>query len=225
MSATADTPQSTHASTSSLAPAPPTSSKLSYSAIARYAERIAEQHDAIDPETGHVDVHRLLEKLGGRLEIDDGTDSLIIRGPHDFTVHVPTHTSRLRDRFAIAHELGHYFLHFRAPDHLRVGAALSSASRTGGGIADIQANVFASNLLMPATRFQAAFAAHDGDLARLACLFEVSRPATLVRAGYLGLDGCPAGSPERHPATVTGSDDVPNDAATTEFAVIDVDDT
>lgn len=161
-------------------------SRLSYSAIAAYAEQIAREHAVINP-SGCVDVHELLVKLGGELEFDDRAESLEVREPGDFTVIIPTHTSRLRDRFTIAHELGHYFLHYRAPEHHRIGERTSTFTRLGRNVAETQANVFASNLLMPADFFAMTFQQLGHDMTRVAGHFGVSVPAARVRAEYLGL--------------------------------------
>ncbi|AFM20596.1 putative Zn peptidase (plasmid) [Mycolicibacterium chubuense NBB4] len=161
-------------------------STLSYSAIATYAEEIAQAHTVID-EHGYVDVHELLKKLGGQIEFDNRPESLEVRDPGDFTVIIPTHTSQLRDRFTIAHELGHYFLHYRAPSSHRVGERPSTFTRLGRNVAETQANVFASNLLMPADHFHNVFVRMDGNIAAVAQHFAVSVPAAKVRAEYLGL--------------------------------------
>ena len=160
-------------------------SKLSYSAIATYAEQIAREHEVIGAD-GHVNVHELLEKLGGEIVVDDRAESLEVRDKGDFTVIIPTHTSQLRDRFTIAHELGHYFLHYRAPETHRVGERISIFTRLGRNVAETQANVFASNLLMPEEHFEAAYMQLRGDMAMVARRFEVSVPAARVRAEYLG---------------------------------------
>ena len=161
-------------------------SRLSYSAIATYAEQIAREHGVIDAG-GHVNVHELLKKLGGEIIVDDRAESLEVREPGDFTVIIPTHTSQLRDRFTIAHERGHYFLHYRAPDQHRVGDRISTFTRLGRNVAETQANVFASNLLMPEDHFKAMFERSGHDMAVIARYFEVSVPAAKVRAEYLGV--------------------------------------
>lgn len=161
-------------------------SRLSYSAIAAYAERIARDNGIVD-KSGKVDVLALLDKLGGQIAIENRAESLMVRSDHDFTVYLPTHTSRLRDRFTVAHELGHYFLHHRAPDqHLR-GGRTSTFTRLGRNAPETQANVFASNLLMPKKEFETAFGELGGDLIAVADRFEVSVPAARVRAQFLGL--------------------------------------
>lgn len=161
-------------------------SRLSYSAIATYAEQIAREHGVIDAG-GHVNVHELLTKLGGALVVDDRAESLDVREQGDFTVIVPTHTSQLRDRFTIAHELGHYFLHYRAPEHHRIGERASKFTRLARDVAETQANVFASNLLMPTDHFKEVFVGGGRNIEAVAQHFEVSVPAARVRADYLGL--------------------------------------
>lgn len=163
-------------------------SRLSYSAIATYAEQIANEHRVIE-SSGRVDVHELLVKLGGEVVVADRVESLEVREPGDFTVIIPTHTSQLRDRFTIAHELGHYFLHYRAPEKYRVGEPVSTFTRLGRNVAETQANVFASNLLMPEGYFTTACEQSGGDMALVARQFGVSVPAAKVRAEYLGLHG------------------------------------
>lgn len=161
-------------------------SRLSYSAIATYAEQIAREHEVI-AAGGHVDVHALLAKLGGEVVLEDRTESLEVRAPGDFTVFIPTHTSQLRDRFTIAHELGHYFLHYRAPAGHLIGEPTSTFTRLGRNVPETQANVFASNLLMPEGHFRSTFERLEHDMATVAQHFGVSVPAARVRAEYLGL--------------------------------------
>jgi hypothetical protein len=163
-----------------------TRSRLSYSAIATYAEQIAQENGVID-DTGAVDVYALTERLGGQVAVDDRAESLEVRRPGDFTIFLPTHTSRLRDRFTIAHELGHYFLHYRAPERHRVGERVSTFTRLGRNVSETQANVFASNLLMPAEHFKTVFRRTGHDMVAVAQHFGVSVPAARVRAEYLGL--------------------------------------
>ncbi|WP_036376379.1 ImmA/IrrE family metallo-endopeptidase [Mycolicibacterium austroafricanum] len=161
-------------------------SRLSYAAIAEYTDRIAADHGVVE-DTGKVDVCALLANLGGCIEVDNRVESLEVRSDHDFAVYLPTHTSQLRDRFTIAHELGHYFLHYRAPDEHLVGQRARTFTRLGRNVPETQANVFASNLLMPAEAFTAAVGEAAGDLVAVADRFEVAVPAARVRADYLGL--------------------------------------
>lgn len=101
-----------------------------------------------------------------------------------------------RSRFTFAHELGHYFL----ADHRRALVAgdwpthYSRVEFRSESPVEMEADLFASNLLLPAASFRAAAAAQPGPgLARIAALaatFGTSVTATAYRA--LGLELFPA---------------------------------
>jgi Zn-dependent peptidase ImmA (M78 family) len=91
---------------------------------------------------------------------------------------------RVRQRFTIAHELGHYFL----------GHGRKSFAEPGGrNRRERDAERFAACLLMPAVwvrRYWRVYAAnYENRLAILADLFEVSRAALTRRVEELGLKG------------------------------------
>jgi hypothetical protein len=127
----------------------------------------------------------IVQRLGGRLtyqSLDDLTRSeasIRIDGPGNFEIFLPDHTSSERDRFSIAHELGHYFLHYPKRQGLMV------AQRFGSTRVEWEANWFAAGFLMPAVEFTAVCRA--GDLAEAARHFKVSVPAAEARAKALGL--------------------------------------
>lgn len=159
-------------------------SRLSYGAIRRYAEQIGDYHNAYD-RTGRADLEYLVKELGGRIQVSDwGSDeSLHVDSEGAFTIFLPPSTSQRRDRFTLAHELGHYFLHYLYPE--RRGAA--SFNRGSRNTAETEANVFASSLIMPEDLFRRAYADLGGDLYGLARRFDVSPAAAEVRCQVLGL--------------------------------------
>ncbi len=65
-----------------------------------------------------MNIERVVEELGGRVFLNDfwensaTTGSLVVTALKNFEIFVPSHTSDERDRFTIAHELGHYILHY-----------------------------------------------------------------------------------------------------------------
>lgn len=157
-------------------------SALSYDAIREYAERVG-VHYAIYDRMGTGDVRELVARLGGTVAYGDTRESLHVDRPGSFTIFLPHVTSSRRDRFTIAHELGHYFLHY-------LHARRESPATFGRGLRDTletQANVFAASLLMPTHRFTQAFHRCGGDVFRLARTFDVSPQAVEVRAQVLGL--------------------------------------
>lgn len=65
-------------------------------------------------------IEPLVERLGGELRylasfdsVEGKDGSLIVWGRGDFAINVSAFTGPARDRFTIAHELGHYVLHAR----------------------------------------------------------------------------------------------------------------
>jgi Zn-dependent peptidase ImmA (M78 family) len=157
-------------------------SQLSYDAIREYAELIG-RHHGIYNAAGRADIDGLLSRLGGRVAYHDSSESMHVRSAADFVVFLPSFTSARRDRFTIAHELGHYFLHYLHPQL----EGFAPFQRGGQSLAETQANVFAASLLMPEAEFRVAHQATDGDKWRLAQVFDVSPAAAEVRAQVLNL--------------------------------------
>ncbi len=152
--------------------------------IQRLAENIAER-----ARLAHgVTLFDLVGQLGGRVFTVDEDEwdrevsgSIIVHGPGDFDVAISRFTSPLRDRFTLAHELGHYFLHSLQ------GKQPIIAQRYGSGRREWEANWFAAALLMPADRFRTAYR-ENRDPRHLSWVFNVSIPAVKVRARALNLD-------------------------------------
>lgn len=155
---------------------------LTNAAVQDYAEMVG-RHHGIYSDDGRADIETLISRLGGRVDVATGDESLQVRGHGDFTIFIPHHTSARRDRFTKAHELGHYFLHYLYPKV----AGEQCFGRGGRDRAETEANVFASALLMPAEQFSLAFKRASGDLWELATQFDVSPRAAEVRAEVLGL--------------------------------------
>ena len=106
-----------------------------------------------------------------------------------------------RRRFTMAHELGHYFLHGEQGqqevhvDHTKdLQIKLRGpASSTGTDEEEVEANLFAAELLMPTRFLEKDFAAgiefedDDAAVAKLAKRYGVSTQAMSIRLGNLGL--------------------------------------
>lgn len=133
-----------------------------------------------------VDVEQIVEQLGGSIEVrfdgDRYPESLHVATNGSFTVFVPSNTSMLRDRFTIAHELGHLWLH-----HNELATEPVSFHRYGSSREETEANAFAGALLMPEAEFRDAWHQHGGNLSKVARHFQVSQSAADVRRQVLGL--------------------------------------
>jgi predicted transcriptional regulator len=173
-----------------LAFASPEPCNLGKSGVGRLAENVARQ---LNYEVGS-DLESLVGRLGGEIRYQDiwqldssESGSIEILGDDKFVITLAAHTSRARDRFTIAHELGHFFLHYRLPRVNGQNIGPLRAARYGGDQAEIEANWFAASFLMPEQKFSEAYTASGGDLTKLAAIFGVSTSAADVRAKSLHL--------------------------------------
>ena len=126
------------------------------------------------------------ETVSGMLLIKEG-DGIISYNPSE---------SMVRQRFTIAHELGHFLLHKKTQDvfvdklfqvHFR-----NENSATGQDNQELEANAFAAAILMPKDLLQTEIQSHHFDLGdetamkELAKLFSVSLQAMTFRMVNLG---------------------------------------
>lgn len=111
--------------------------------------------------------------------------ALILRhGKHAF-IGVNSHHASVRQRFSVAHELGHFVLHHRDHHFIEYGAPGEGEAPGYNWEHERGANQFAAELLMPADLLR-----HDArttSLARLARRYEVSQEAMGFRLANLGL--------------------------------------
>jgi Zn-dependent peptidase ImmA (M78 family) len=149
-----------------------------------YVEEIAEAHGA------QIARHRF-----------EGPESgFALRDGRKWIIGVNIQTSRRRQRFTIAHELGHLLLHRGRP--LTVDQAVlrvdlrNEVSSMATDIQEIQANTFAATLLMPeeiVLDYATNLVRSDGSItrddliARLARTFDVSAEAMSYRLINLGI--------------------------------------
>jgi Zn-dependent peptidase ImmA (M78 family) len=124
-------------------------------------------------------------KLSGL--VHRGRDGRAVIGVNDS--HAP-----VRQRFTIAHELGHLLLHAQEDLHVDEGIWLrNERSSSAEDEREIEANQFAAELLMPAELIRDAVAGRELDLANdddpmlkaLAEMFQVSRQALSIRLSRL----------------------------------------
>jgi len=102
-----------------------------------------------------------------------------------------------RQRFTIAHELGHLMLHKGQPVHVDEGFRVNlrdPRSTTAENVEEVEANAFAANLLMPANWLRSDLdlgpfdLADEQSLSRLAKRYGVSAQAMAFRLAALAYD-------------------------------------
>jgi hypothetical protein len=139
-------------------------------------------------EEDFIDVFDFVKKLGGSIQKVSGGDGLIeemkIEKLGDrFSIKIPDYTSQNRDRFTVAHELGHYFMHYISDN--RRTKVFRRTSYAQGGLKEWQANMFAGALLMPQDKFVEKYLKYEGNIEKLSQDFHVSIDAARVRANVL----------------------------------------
>lgn len=155
---------------------------------------IAEKASAAFSYCGDFDIWRVVHDLGGRIHLNDfwdnaaKTGSLTVHGLRNFEIFVPSHTTHERDQFTIAHELGHYILHYLPNVDPRAETEMQ-IDRYGDSAIEAEANLFAFAFLMPEALFKDTYAQCGSDLTAVAREFKVSESAARVRAKMLGLYG------------------------------------
>jgi predicted transcriptional regulator len=176
-------------------PQRPIATNAAKSLIHRFAEEVA-KHVGLNPGDP---LQSVVERLGGRISyhspfVPQGSapPSIEVESPHKFVIHIPSTTSPQRDRFTIAHELGHLFLHYpmvqkEHPGQPMIATRWVDQSDFSQQRAEWEANWFAAGFLMPEAEFRDAFRAHGDRLVPVATLFDVSEQAANVRAKSLGL--------------------------------------
>lgn len=141
----------------------------------------------------------LVVRLGGRIEyktaeVSEGKlpEAIIVRAMSDFTIFLPSVISVVRDRFTIAHELGHLFLHYPLVSAGQPGAIMVATRWVNKDDEDLlrtewEANWFAAAFLMPDAEFKRVHECNGGRIELTARYFAVSPKAAEVRAQSLGL--------------------------------------
>jgi len=140
-----------------------------------------------------IPVRDLLEFAGLGIiesEFEDGGISGVINLETKY-LYINTNDSFERKRFTIAHEFGHWVLH---KSQMELNKEIAIFYRKSIGIEENiweqEANCFAANLLVPEHMLKEFIAENKDGLisdAKLAELFEVSRPVIGYRRKFLGI--------------------------------------
>lgn len=176
-------------------PVSPAPTHASKEHIHEFAERVAL---AFNFEAGEP-IEPIVAALGGHLEYSDLADvpagaaaAILVRPDRSFSISLLETTSPQRDRFSIAHELGHFFLHYPmvssdADPQTMIATRRVDPSDPNQQRAEWEANWFAAAFLMPAKTFTEKFNELGEDLASVARLFDVSQQSATIRAQSLGI--------------------------------------
>lgn len=120
---------------------------------------------------------------------DDSEDeSMVVNYDRTFKIILPCLTSAYRDNFTIAHELGHFFLHYTNKHTTLESNTQVLFNRYGSNRLEWEANWFAAALLMPKEEFLKIAKKYASDEhIGIAAHFSVSEKAVEIRKKDLGL--------------------------------------
>lgn len=164
-----------------------------------YATKYAHTSDTSHPYA--LDIHHLTHLLGGTitttLHLEPGSITTRITHPHHdpepdagatftFTTTLSKTDPPRLQRFRLAHEIGHIYLHHLkpAPEHRQTEFYKHPSNPTEAERCT-QANKFAGALLMPAHKFHQAWDETGGDLIKIAELFKVTVVTAEARHNHL----------------------------------------
>jgi len=166
--------------------------------IRQVVQRILEECGIEEPP---VDVRRVARHLGATVreaEADDELSGFLHRVPSTNRVIIGVNDahSPSRQHFTIAHELGHLLLHGTEDFHVDRGFQVyrrDARSTEGSDTSEVEANLFAAELLMPIAfvaadlrEREAIDLSKDDELKRLARRYRVSPQAMTFRLANLG---------------------------------------
>lgn len=132
------------------------------------------RRDAIDSVAKHFakalgfsfgdDIEPIVDQLGGKIEYEDFcldeaavAGWIEVDGVRNFRIRLNNEANSARDRFTIAHEIGHYVLHYlfaiEKRGEFKLSANLTAQSDEGTSNPENEANYFALAFLMPSDEF------------------------------------------------------------------------
>lgn len=168
-----------------------------YSKIDSMVHGLLSDHNLTKPP---IRIEKVAKDLGVELRSGDLDDvsGLLVRQGNSAVIATNSTQSAQRQRFTIAHELGHFLLHEGILNHVdrsyRVNYR-SAESSQATNVEEIEANYFAASILMPKQLLDELVAEealdNDSMVAELAKQFQVSRLAMSLRLANLYEDAAP----------------------------------
>lgn len=160
----------------------------------RAALELWKKHDSTIP----VDVKGIIQSEGITLQpesLENDVSGMLVIKDSQAVIGVNSRHSPTRQRFTMAHELGHYMLH-RSTANIFFDESLlffrNQRSSEGTKRQEIEANNFAAELLMPEPAIRQRLeepidAFNEEEVEKLASEFKVSSQALTIRLTKLGL--------------------------------------
>jgi Zn-dependent peptidase ImmA (M78 family) len=164
-------------------------------------DKLLQEHAIADAP---VPIEHIAIAIGARIEyreFDQDVSGVLVRTVTESVIGVALGQSKERQRFTVAHELGHLLLHEGKELHIDKSFRVnfrSSSSSSAEDVEEVEANAFAAAILMPKLMLRRDASALDLDfeqtnvIARLAKRYEVSEQAMTFRLSNLFRDATSA---------------------------------
>lgn len=161
--------------------------------ISELTDKIREKYSITTPIQ---DMTEIVKKIGGNViqkyNFDSYYDATVMKTNDTFYIAIPIISDMQRKKFAIAHELGHLFLHMGFKTNVEVwdNQVLNKYIRFSMIEQEIQANEFAASLLIPKDEYineikQQTKNNQDIDIKAISEKFNVSYVLAYNRGYYL----------------------------------------
>lgn len=160
------------------------------------AREVLSKHGGVDLP---VRVERIADRVGASISFepfDGDVSGVAYRNGKQLLIGINSRHPLTRQRFSIAHEIGHLLLHEGRPMTVDKEMRVNRRDRTSSLATDaeeIEANAFAAELLMPAHRVRVELerCLEEGKSSRsvvqhMAAAFDVSKQAMMIRLSNLG---------------------------------------
>ena len=142
-------------------------------------------------DSAPINVFKIAENLGIKVNfdnLDSDTSGVMLHKKNKTSVAINSSHHINRQRFTLAHEIGHYLLHLSDHEDEKIFIDKrffrNSESSKGSTKLEIEANAFAASLLMPKKLIKESIqnpVISDMDIFRLAHQYEVSEQAMTLR--------------------------------------------
>jgi Zn-dependent peptidase ImmA (M78 family) len=154
--------------------------------VAGKSPRAAATHllTRLDVSTLPVDVERIAQSLGFRVERAN-IEPLALIDPAKLLIQIREGSSRVRDRYSVAHELGHALLHKPKPNEVM----FRDQSFAPIDPIEMEANTFAAHLLMPLWLIEPVITSRKRTVTEWAKDFDVSPAALEWQVEHLSANG------------------------------------
>jgi Zn-dependent peptidase ImmA (M78 family) len=164
----------------------------------RQAKKLLSQYrsahgEDLEPGNFEIDVHAIAQHMGVNVvthEFSENISGVFFRKDDNLHLGVNSQHHKHRQRFTIAHEIGHYLLHSNQMLHYDRPEVETMHFRADNisNLNEIEANHFAAELLMPEERVRELIDSDVTLIQELADRFNVSEDAMryrLINLGYL----------------------------------------